>query len=172
MSSAQLLLKAYYELLYERMQTNRDRLLRRIDELLPAEIDKRSPGGVSADRRAAYREAALAFVDERAESYNPIGIQYTFDRVGSQEVAELEFQLNWYDSRAEFERLIATAQALVPPHLTDEMLPVLADALVGRAGAFPDQSIIAAYRASPTLQKLPDYAVACSIEVVVCGRRP
>lgn len=121
----------------------------------------------------AYREACLAFVDERIEMYNPIGIQYTFDRSTSRLAADLEFQINWYDSRREFEDLVATARALVADvrdEMADEVLCELADRLIGRAGAFPDGSIIAGYSAGPSLQKLPDYIVACAIEQVVCAR--
>ena len=105
--------------------------------------------------------------------YNPIGVQYTFDRPTSRQAMDLEFQLNWYDSRREFEDLVAVARSLVsdaPDDVSDEMLHGLADRLIHQAGAFPDRSIVAGYSAGPTLQKLPDYIVASAIEVVVCGR--
>ena len=172
MSSADVLLRAYYELLYERMEAKRDRLVVRIDELLRAEIERQGYDGVDGDKYEAYRDACLAFVDERAESYNPIGIQYTFGRVRSRDVAELEFQLNWYNSRAEFGELVAAARTLAERGTSDTTLPDLADKLISRAGAFPDRSIIGAYLAEPALQKLPDYIVACCVEELVCGRRP
>ena len=172
MSSSDVLLRAYYELLYERMEAKRDRLVARIDELLRAEIERQGYEGLDGDKYEAYREACLAFVDERAESYNPIGFQYTFDRAGSREVAELEFQLNWYNSREEFRELVAAAQTLAERGAGDATLSDLADRLISRAGAFPDRSIIAAYLAGPALRKLPDYIVACCIEELVCGRRP
>jgi hypothetical protein len=170
MSPAQLLLKVYYERLHERLAARRERLMERIDELLPAEVARQGFGDMDADRLAAYREACIAFVDERLETYNPIGIQYTFGPAPSRLAAELEFQLNWYDSRAEFADLVATARSLADADPADEMLPDLADELIARAGAFPDRSILTTYAREPTLPKLPDYVVACVIEEIVCGR--
>jgi hypothetical protein len=171
-SPGQLLLRAYYERLYERLETGRARLVARIDELLRAEIARRRFSDFDEEKLAAYREACLAFVDERAEGYNPFGIQYTFERTRSHEAAELEFQLNWYDSREEFELLVTMARALADHAVPDAELPLLADELIRRAGAFPDGSIIDAYLAAPALQKLPDYIVATAIEEVVCNRTP
>lgn len=171
--SAVLLLKAYYERLYERMTADRNRLCDRIDVLLSVEIDRQGFGPMDSCKVQAYREACLAFIDERIEMYNPIGVQYTFDRSTSRMAADLEFQINWYDSRREFEDLIATARTLVADlrdEMADEMLCELADRLIGRAGAFPDASIIAGYGVGPSLQKLPDYIVASAIEQIVCAR--
>jgi hypothetical protein len=170
MSPAQLLLKAYYERLHERLEARRERLLARIDELLPAEVAKQGFGDMDADRLAAYRDACIAFIDERLETYNPIGIQYTFGPASSHLAAELEFQLNWYNSRPEFADLVATARTLAGTDPSDEVLPNLADELIARAGAFPDRSILATYAECPALQKLPDFLVACAIEEIVCGR--
>ncbi len=171
MTPGQLLLKAYYERLYERLQAGRERVAARIDELLPAEIAKQGFDAVDADKMAAYREACLAFIDERLETYNPIGIQYTFDRANSRQAAELEFQLNWYNSRPEFQALAATVRTLAAA-VTDETLPALADDLIRQLGAFPDRSILAAYTKEPALQKLPDYLLARAIEEVICARDP
>jgi len=167
-----LLLRAYYERLHERMQAGRERLVERVDELLEEPVVRQGFGDMDPDRWDAYREACIAFIDERLEAYNPIGIQYTFGRVPSQLAAELEFELNWYNSRAEFADLVARARALAGPDLSDEMLAARADDLIAQAGAFPDRSIVAAYVLEPALQKLPDYIVACAIEEIVCGRRP
>ena len=82
--------------------------------------------------------------------------------------AELEFQLDWYDSRAEFEELVAAAQRLVRDVISDEGLDEAVSQLVRQVGAFPDRSIIAGYIARPTGQKLPDYIVASAIEQIVC----
>ncbi len=172
MSPGQLLLKAYYERLYERLETSRAAVAARIDELLPAEIAKQGFTDINADKRDAYREACAAFIDERLESYNPIGIQYTFDRAGAREVAELAFQLNWYNSRPEFKALVETVRTLAGTGVTDEALPELADELIRQVGAFPDRSIITTYTQDPARQKLPDYLVACAIEEVICGRTP
>ena len=172
MSPTGLLLKAYYERLHERMQARRERLLFRIDELLPAEVASRGFGGMDSRRLEAYREACVAFIDERLEAYNPLGIQYTFDRTSSREAAELEFELNWYNSRPEFADLVAAARSLAGSGVPDEALPDLADELIRRSGAYPDRSIIGTYTAEPALQKLPDYLVACVMEEVICGRGP
>jgi hypothetical protein len=171
-SSAHLLLKAYYERLHERMTTGRDRLIARVGELLPAEVAKQGFGEMDSTRLDAYREACVAFIDERVESYNPIGIQYTFDRTSSRTAAELEFQLDWYNSRPEFADLVAAARSLAGAGVPDGMLQNLADDLIRQVGAYPDRSIMEAYAVEPALQKLPDYIVACVIEEVICGRRP
>jgi hypothetical protein len=171
MHSVRLLMKAYYEHLYERMAALQVPLRARIDTLLSAEIDRQGFGPMETHKIEAYREACLAFVEERMEMYNPIGIQYTFDRPMNRQAVDLEFQLNWYDSRREFEDLVAAARNLVPGvavEVPDRVLDELADKLIAEAGAFPDRSIVAEYAAGPTLQKLPDYIVAAAIEQVVC----
>ena len=170
MSSSQLLLRAYYERLHERMLAARPQLEACIDQLLPDEVRLRCLGPLNPEGIRAYRDACLAFVTERLETYNPIGIQYTFSGTTTKLAAELEFQLNWYDSRREFEELVATAYDLAPEGVDDDMLKELADQLIRQMGAFPDRSIIAAYIAEPTLPKLPDYILACAIEQIVCRR--
>ncbi len=172
MNPGQLLLKAYYERLYERLEASRALLISRVDELLPAEVARQGFTNMDASRLAAYRETCVAFFDERLESYNPIGIQYTFDRVSSRRAAELELQLNWYDSRPEFANLVAEVRSRAARSTPDEALQDLADELIEHLGAFPDRSIIAAYAADPALQKLPDYIVACCIEEIVSARKP
>jgi hypothetical protein len=170
MNPTRIILKAYYERLHDRLEARRAPLLARIDVLLSAEIERRRFGPMGPEKVEAYREACRAFVDERLEMYNPIGIQYTFDRQSSRQAAELEFQLNWYDSRTEFEQLVTAARSLAAEGAPDEGLADLADALIEAVGAFPDRSIIAAYAEQPALQKLPDFIVAFAIEQVICGR--
>ncbi len=170
MTPASLLLKVYYERLHERMAERRSQLLLRIDDLLADELTTRGFGVIDAEKTAAYREACEAFLDERLEMYNPIGVQYTFGNVPSHLAAELELQLNWYDSRDEFRDLLAAARSLAADGASDEALSDLAENLICRAGAFPNRSVIAGYRAEPTLQKLPDYVVARGIEEIVCRR--
>jgi hypothetical protein len=172
MNSGHLLLKAYYERLYERMQEGQARLVARVRELLSAEVARQGFANMDSSRLEAYRDACVAFIDERLESYNPIGIQYTFDRTSSHTAAELEFELNWYNSRPEFAALVATARSLVGPGVSDAELAGLADDLIRQVGAYPDESILKTYAAEPTLQKLPDYIVACAIEEIVCDRGP
>lgn len=171
MNGASLLLKAYYEALYEQLRANKELLAVKIEELLGQEIAQRGFGKIDRERYAAYRDACLAFVDERIEMYNPIGIQYTFDRSQSRQVHMLELQLNWYDSRAEFEALVQAARDKAKTDMTDGEMKRLAEELVAQAGAFPDNSIICAYEAEPALNKLPDYIVGRAIEDIIHSQR-
>jgi hypothetical protein len=164
MNETNLLLKAYYEALYEHLEANKELLATGIEKLLKEEIVKHGFGDFDEEKYTAYRDACLAFVDERMETYNPIGIQYTFDRIRAQEAVELELQLNWYDSRAEFEALAEAVRAKAEAGMTEERMRRLADELIKEVGAFPDRSIISAYEAEPALGKLPDYVVARAIE--------
>ena len=172
MSALRFLLRAYYERLYERLEAGRADLEARLGALLAAELERQGHGSMAAEKVEAYREACQAFVAERLETYNPVGIQYTFERRTSRLAAELEFQLDWYDSRGEYEELVAAARSLAGEGMSDERLREAADALIRQVGAFPDRSIIAGYGEKPTLQKLPDYVVALAIEEVICEREP
>jgi len=167
MSQINLLLKAYYEVLYERLEANRDFLSARIEELLTEEIAVRRFEDFDDDMYAAYRDACLAFVDERIEAYNPFGIQYLFDHTRAKDAFELELQLNWYNSKAEFEDLVNAARIKAENGLTEENLRPLAEELIEQVRAFPDKSIISAYEAQPGLRKLPDYIVARAIEEII-----
>ena len=167
MNPTSLLLRAYFELLYERLEANRALLTERIEKVLAEEVERRDFPNFDRDKYAAYRDACLAFVDERLEAYNPVGIQYTFDNVRSREVLELELQLNWYDSRAEYAALVQAAGERVQAGVTDEALQSFADELIKQHGAFPDASIISAYEAAPALKKLPDYVLSRAIEQIV-----
>jgi len=175
MDGTKLLLNAYYEALYQRLEANKALLARKIEDLLKQEIAQHGFADFDGDKYAAYRDACLAFVDERIEAYNPIGIQYTFDRIRAKEALNLELQLNWYDSRAEFAALRQAAQDAVlseaknqaEAQMSEERLKELADGLIAEVGAFPDKSIISAYEAEPALNKLPDYIVGRAIEEVL-----
>jgi len=167
MNEANLLLKAYYEALYEQLEANKELLATRIEKLLKEEIVKREFGNFDEEKYTAYRDACLAFVDERLETYNPVGIQYTFDRIRAQEAVELELQLNWYDSQAEFEALVEAVRAKAEVEMTEERMRQLAEELIKEVGAFPDRSIISAYEAEPAIGKLPDYVVARAIEETI-----
>ena len=101
LTESRLLLQAYYEILYEWLSVSRDRLIRTIEQCLPEELSARNFAGYTDSKYDAYQEACLAFVEERLEAYNPIGIQYTFDHARSETAAQLEFQLDWFDSRVE-----------------------------------------------------------------------
>jgi hypothetical protein len=164
MSETKLLLNTYYEALHNRLVTDKQLLNDRIEKLLQAEFANSDFGNITREKFDAYRDACLAFIDERIEMYNPIGIQYTFDSARRSQAFELELQLNFYDSRAEFEELVKAAQSKLIARTNEQQLPKLADELIKDLGAFPDKSIIAAYLACPALGKLPDYVVARAIE--------
>jgi len=167
MNQANLLLKAYYEALYELLEANRANLITKVETLLHNEIKNRAFGAFNQKKYAAYRDAAVAFIDERTETYNPIGFQYTFDRTPTRLARQLELQLNWYDSQDEFLTLTEAAQAKAEPDMTDDRLRQFADELIVEMGAFPDKSIISTYQANPALQKLPDYVLARAIEDII-----
>jgi len=167
MSETKLLLNAYYEALHDRLVANSQLLAERIEKLLRAEFENRNFGSINQEKYNAYRDACLAFIDERIEMYNPIGIQYTFDSMGRRQAFELELQLNFYDSRPEFEALVQAAKSKTQPDMGEQELRELADELINDVGAFPDKSIISAYEAEPALSKLPDYITARAIEEIV-----
>jgi hypothetical protein len=167
MNDMNLILRAYFEALYERLEAARDLLPPRIDRLLAEEVEARAFEDFDEEKYAAYRDACLAFVDERIEAYNPIGIQYLFERSRAKDAFELELQLNWYNSQAEFEALVKAARSKAETGLTEENLRPLAEELIEQVRAFPDKSIISAYQAQPGLRKLPDYVVARAIEEII-----
>jgi len=160
-------LNAYYEALHGLLDSNKARLIEKIEDFLRGELENLGAVDFDREKYEAYRDACLAFVDERMETYNPIGVQYTFDRVPSPLAGQLELQLNFYDSRAEFEALKEAARAKAEPDMTDRRLHQLAGELISQVGAFPDKSIISAYQDAPTLPKLPDYIVAKAIEEII-----
>ena len=102
MSNVSILLNAYYERLYEKLEGVRDILVAQAGKILTDEIRKREFKDFNEEKYAAYQEASIAFIDERIEAYNPTGVQYTFDNIHRKLVQELELQLDWYDSRNEF----------------------------------------------------------------------
>lgn len=167
MSETSLLLKAYYEALYERLEADKELLIKRAEQLLTKEIEERGFEDFDEDKYAAYREACLDFIDERIETYNPIGIQYTFDQTRAKDAFKLELQLDWYDSRAEYENLVRAAHVKAQSDEVAERLDLLAEELIKELGAFPDKSIISAYIAEPGLRKLPDYIVSLTIEEII-----
>ena len=167
MSETKLLLNAYYETLHDRLEANKNLLTEKIEKLLQAEFENRDFGSINQEKYNAYKDACLSFIDERIEMYNPIGIQYTFNSTGRRQAFELELQLNFYDSRAEFEAIIETAKSKTQPDMDEQKLRKLADELINDVGAFPDKSIILAYEAGPALNKLPDYIAARAIEEIL-----
>lgn len=170
MNESNILLKAYYETLYDRLSPLKDQLLERMDQLLCAEINKRFSGILSQDKYVAYFDTCVVFWDERMEAYNPIGIQCLFDNVRSEEAYKLELQLGWYDSRKEFNELLELVHRKTEPDMTDERIPDLAGEIIKEAGAFPDRSIISTYLDNPSLERVPDYILAQLIEEVIDRR--
>ena len=164
MSETKLLLNTYYEALHDRLVANRQLLAETIEKLLRDEFANSDFDSIDPEKYDAYRDACLAFIDERIEMYNPIGIQYTFDSTRRHQAFELELQLNFYDGLAEFKALVEAAQTKLQKRTDQQQLQELADELIKDLGAFPDKSIISAYMASPELGKLPDYIVAKAIE--------
>lgn len=164
MNETKLLLNTYYEILHNRLVEHRQLLAEKIETLLQAEFANSNFGNITQEKFDAYKDACLAFVDERIEMYNPIGIQYTYNSDRRKQAFELELQLNFYDSRAEFEALVEAAQNKLQEQTNDQQLQELADELINDLGAFPDKSIISAYIAYPAPGKLPDYIVARAIE--------
>ena len=79
----------------------------------------------------------------------------------------MELQLNWYDSRNEFQSLVETARSKAVDDLTEEQLRPVAEEIIAEVGVFPDRSIISAYEEKPGLNKLPDYIVARTLEEVI-----
>ena len=166
MTETTLILRAYYEAVYEMLESARDSLAERAGHLLKDEVGARGFEGFDGEKYDAYRDACVAFIDERIETFNPIGYQYTFDRSRAAEAFELELQLNWYDARPEFEALAQAAADKADGIATDDDLGPVAAEMIRQLGVFPNQSIIAAYHAKPALQKLPDYIVARAIEEI------
>ena len=181
MSEVRMLLNAYLERLHERLEETKTDCLAKIEDILKQELAKQDFGEEpEGERFQAYLEAAQSFVAERIEMYNPIGVQYVYDGISGAEAIELDMQLNWYDSRAEYEELKEAARAILanaPPRAAEPQeenpppgaaeLQEMAEELIGRCGAYPDRSIIEGYENEPALRKLPDYIVAKSIEEVL-----
>src|SRR4030042_4416757 len=142
MNTTNLLIKAYYEALYELLEARKDSLTGRITAVLAEEIQSGGYEDFDGEKFSAYSEACQAFIDERIEMYNPFGIQYLYDRGRAKEAFELELQLNWYDSRPEFEALVEAAHSKAELIATQEDFEPMATELMKEVGAFPDKSII------------------------------
>jgi hypothetical protein len=130
MNETRVLLQAYYETLYNWLETRKPLMTDRIDQLLVVEVEKQGYEDFDDEKYVAYREACLAFVDERIETYNPTGLQYLYDREVAKGAFKLELQLDWFDSRAEFEALVAEARHK-SADMTDENVRALAEELIG-----------------------------------------
>jgi hypothetical protein len=167
MNPKKLLLNAYFEALYNILLEQKSSVISAVEQLLPLEFARLDSTAADSEKLAAYRDAALAFVDERLEMYNPIGLQYTFDNNARQFAKQLELQLNWFDSTNEFDCLLEAITEIEIASFDEEKLPRLANQLIRKLGAFPDKTIIESYTSQPSLQKLPDFIVAQSIEKII-----
>ncbi len=165
MNKSKLLLNAYFEALHDLIFNQKEVIKDEIDELLRTELDKLVL--VNDEKITAYMDASLAFLDERIEMYNPVGLQYLYDNQTSEFARQIELQLDWYDSSAEFQSILEAVDALNRSGFEPEQLPQLAEQLVTRFGAFPDRSIIDNYLKKPSTRKLPDYILARSIEKMI-----
>lgn len=166
-SEQKLLLHAYYECLYERLRTGRNGLDPRVDKYLTREIAIRDFGPFSHYTYQAYRQNCLDLLDERIETYNPIGIQYTYEQRYSSFPAAVSSEGPWPGVREEFAYLLESIQRRARLDMDDQQLTQAAEELIAHFGAYPDRSIILVYETSPDPVKLPDYVVAMAIEEVI-----
>ena len=164
MNKSKLLLNAYFEALHDLLFRQKEVIKDEIDELLRTELAKLV--SVTDEKIAAYLDAALAFLDERIEMYNPVGLQYLYDNQTSEFARQIELQLDWYDSSGEFRSILDAIDSLTKAGFEPEQLPQLAQQLVKKFGAFPDRSIIENYLNKPSTRKLPDYILARAIEKI------
>lgn len=162
MEQERLILNAYYESLHDILLERRGRVIDAIKKILPAELAKFGP--YTSEDFDAYFEAALAFLDERLEMYNPFGFQYTFGNLYSELALKLELQLSWFDSSKEFEILQSAVDDIIKLGFDEKNLNDYARSLISRLGAFPDKSIIDTYRLKPAVNHLPDFLLASAIE--------
>jgi len=164
-------MNAYIETLYERLSVAKDGCIQQMGPLLQSEIVAQQFDIHRPDKFDAYLEACVAFLDERLESYNPIGLQWIFPQTMVEEAFEMEAIVDWYDSRDEFDRLChqikTKLQAYSDEACSEEAVKQLADELIAEHGAYPNHSIIEAYRRRPQKNYLPDLVVATVIEAVL-----
>lgn len=165
MNKSKLLLNAYFEALHDLLFNQREVIKDEIDELLRTELAKLV--SVTDEKIAAYMDASIAFLDERLEMYNPVGLQYLYDNQTSEFARQIELQLDWYDSSIEFQSIFDAVDVLTKSGFEPEQLPQLARQLVKKFGAFPDRSIIENYLNKPSTRKLPDYILARAIEKII-----
>jgi len=163
MNPATLLLNAYYERLYELLQANMPAILADLEKRLAEELSQ-LPDDIDDEKFTTLKDVSLALLEERIELYNPIGFQYTFDRLRSRQARQLELQLDWFDSRREFEDLIKAVQTRAQEDMNAEQITQFTEELIKECGVFPDNTIIETYRRAPALNRLPDYIVSSAIE--------
>ena len=164
MNSAKILIEAYFEKLHQILSTNKSALQARVDKIIQLEV--RSKGFDLSDREklCSYQQTSYAFIEERIEMYNPIGIQRAYPPHQRKAAAEFEFEIDWYNSRAEFQQLLETASEITKPDMNDAEIKKAVSRLIQLFPAYPDGSIITGYKDRPDLLHLPDYAVSKAIE--------
>jgi hypothetical protein len=165
MEPERLIFNTYYESLYNILLDRRDSIIGTIKKILPAELSKF--GNFTSEDFDAYFEAALAFLEERIEMYNPLGLQYTFGRPVSDFARTLELQLSWFDSSQEFETLKKAVREIVQLGFDEQKLNDYADYLISKFGAFPDKSIVEAYNHQSAESRIPDFILALAIEQAI-----
>ena len=175
MNPTRIVLNAYFERLCDLLEGAKPRTDERLKKLLDDEIDEKNYPITEAEKFTAYLEAAAAFFDERLESYNPIGIQWTMPTPTTEEAFQIESILDWYDSRPEFDTLCRAARQKAQrldagSEDPDQLLQKLSEELINQCGAYPDKSIIQTYQTHPQLNHLPDYIVSCLIEQIISDR--
>ena len=172
MNPTRIVLNAYFERLCDLLEEAKPRTHEWLEELLNDEINERNYHIPEPEKFIAYLEAAAAFYDERLESYNPIGIQWTMPTPTAEEAFQIESLLDWYDSRPEFDTLCRAARRKAQrldagSEDADQLLQKLSEELINECGAYPDKSIIQTYQTQPQLNRLPDYIVSSLIEQII-----
>ncbi len=132
-----MLVKAYYETLYEMLEANRQLLIKTVEDVLAEELIAGGYEPFDKEKFSAYLEASVAFVDERIELYNPFGMQYLYDRSRADVAFEMEMKLNWYDSSDEFDELLEAARLMLKDMPDQQNLQQAAGELIKEQGAFP-----------------------------------
>lgn len=172
MNPTRIVLNAYFEKLCDLLEMAKPRTHERLKDLLNNEINENNYNITEPEKFIAYLEAAAAFYDERLESYNPIGIQWTMPTPTIDEAFQIESILDWYDSRPEFDALCRTARRMAKrlepdSNDSDRLLQKLAHELINQCGAYPNKTIIQTYQNQPQQNHLPDYIVSSLIEQII-----
>jgi len=94
MTQTKVLLRCYYEILHDLLVERKNVLINRIGNVLKDTVKTSGFEKLTRDAYEAYWQACLAFIEERIETYNPIGVQYTYSRERREEAFELEMQLD------------------------------------------------------------------------------
>jgi hypothetical protein len=119
----------------------------------------------------AYFEAAASFIDERLYSYSMSHIDRFLKSaslgIGQGELAAAEREIDWYDWRDEKSEIDKKIESGLNLLLEGGEI---ADGLLDEFGAFPDSTIIKAYKRTPVKNHIPDYILASALEHVIKAR--